>query len=193
VGEDREDLKPEREKLWRLIEQTRKHLDWLLLTKRPQNIARLCDLPTLRRCWVGTTVENQDAANERMEHLVALDLAVRFLSVEPLLELTVLGLEGIVPKTTGRGYNPFSEYIDWVIVGGESGSGARFCDVEWVRAVVAECRYSGTPVFVKQLGAVSQQGLLQIRTRKGSESELQWPADLQGIKEFPLNRRLYYP
>jgi len=87
---------------------------------------------------LGVSVENRKHGVPRIEHLRKTPAAVRFLSVEPLLEdLGVLDLTG----------------IHWVIVGGESGPRARPCHVAWIRRVVDQCRAQGVPVFVKQLGA----------------------------------------
>ena len=92
----------------------------------------------LRNVWVGVSVENRKHGVPRIEHLRATDAAVRFLSVEPLLEdLGDVDLSG----------------IGWVIVGGESGPGARRCDHAWLRRIVAQCDEQSVPVFVKQLGA----------------------------------------
>ena len=86
VFESRADLKPERAKLWEVITKT-PALDWLLLTKRPQNIAKM--VPWGKKwpdnVWIGTTVEDQKFAALRLPHLLALPAAVRFLSCEPLL------------------------------------------------------------------------------------------------------------
>lgn len=87
---------------------------------------------------LGVSVENRKHGLPRIEHLRNTPAAVRFLSIEPLLEdLGPLDLRG----------------IDWVIVGGESGPGARPCNVAWIRRVVEQCRAQGVRVFVKQLGA----------------------------------------
>ena len=86
---------------------------------------------------VGVSVEDRKYGLPRIEHLRDVPAALRFLSVEPLLEdLGALDLRG----------------IGWVIVGGESGPGARECDVAAVRSVVRQCRAQQVPVFVKQLG-----------------------------------------
>jgi len=101
---------------------------------------------TFHNIWLGVSVENQAAADERIPLVLKTPAAIRFLSVEPLLGPVDLGAyfyEGIVPRPP----------IDWVIVGGESGPGARPCDVAWVRSIVEQCRAAGVPVFVKQLGA----------------------------------------
>jgi protein gp37 len=131
------------------------------------------DLP-LPNVWLGTSCEDQAAADARIPHLLRCPAAVRFLSCEPLLGPIDLALDRELltdkmdadPKRQARfrGRYPFpglpSEHrtlrkhaIDWVIVGGESGHGARACTVEWVRSIVGQCRDAGVACFVKQLGA----------------------------------------
>jgi len=92
--------------------------------------------------WLGTSVEDQDTADVRIPLLLQSPAAIRFLSAEPLLG--ALDLEEV----------PWRPYADlhWVIVGGESGSGARECDASWVREIVQTCQRAGVAVFVKQLG-----------------------------------------
>ncbi len=168
-----------RRDLWPLICQTL-DLDWLLLTKRPENYAALLPPAWLKRpwpnVWLGTTVEDR-ARRERIDVLREVPAALRFLSVEPLLEdLGELDLRG----------------IGCVIVGGESGPRARPCDLAWIRDILRQCRESGVPVFVKQLGANpirSSPGgatveYLSYRDRKGANPE-EWPADLL-VREIPL-------
>jgi protein gp37 len=99
--------------LWSLIRST-PMLDWFLLTKRPQNIREM--LPTdwgdgWPHVWLGTTTENQEEANRRIPHLVAVPAAVRFLSVEPMLELVDVAPWLVLPSQDGRA--PLS----WIIVG----------------------------------------------------------------------------
>ena len=76
-------------------------------------------------------------------------------------------------------------WIDWVIVGGESGPGARECDVAWIRSVVEQCQAAGVPVFVKQLGKIATFGGKPYRTEhtKGGDPS-EWPADLR-VREIP--------
>lgn len=165
VFEDRAELVAWREDLFGLICMTPR-LDWLLLTKRPENVTRLWP-ETIREpggpgvavtggpgpvewrnVWLGTTVEDQRRANERIPQLLRVPAAVRFLSCEPLLEavdLDAAGAWGIDGDTVER--------IDWVIIGGESGGGARRFDVAWARSLVKQCRVAGVAPFVKQLGA----------------------------------------
>jgi protein gp37 len=82
--------------------------------------------------------------------------------------------------------------IDWVIVGGESGPGARPCDVAWIRSIVEQCRAAAVPCFVKQLGAQPEQSgtdarahgsLLDLCDKKGGDPS-EWPADLR-VRRFP--------
>ena len=121
---------------------------------------------------LGVSVEDRKHGVPRIDVLRRLPAALRFLSVEPLLEdLGALDLRG----------------IHWVIVGGESGPGARPLNVRWVRNVVEQARAAGVAVFVKQLGArpTAESGLVPLRfkSRKGNDPS-EWPEDLQ-VREFP--------
>jgi protein gp37 len=90
----------------------------------------------LPNVWLGVSVENRDALS-RIDNLRETPAAVRFLSIEPLLEgLGPLDLRG----------------IHWVIIGGESGPGARFIDPDWIRDIIKQCQDAGIPVFFKQWG-----------------------------------------
>lgn len=151
--------------LWTLIAAT-PHLDWLLLTKRPQNIARM--LPAnwgsgWPNVWLGTTVENQTEADRRILHLLDTPARVRFLSCEPLLgpvaldmiltpEMGLYALTGV--RSYGSGPSGFSRgpRIDWVICGGESGPGARPMHPGWARSLRDQCARDGVPFFFKQWG-----------------------------------------
>lgn len=109
----------------------------------------------LPHVWLGVSVESQAAADERIPHLLATPAAVRFLSCEPLL-----GPVDLQPTIDAWARDVASGSaapgrIGWVIVGGESGAGARPCDVAWIRSIVEQCRAAGLPAFVKQLGAHS--------------------------------------
>lgn len=117
---------------------------------RPDDLADRFPLPNV---WLGTSCEDQDAAEERIPHLLRTPATVRFLSCEPLLGPVDLGLIGTVPKTISPMYRLAGDMIDWVICGGESGPKARPCDVAWIRSLVQECQSAAVPVFVKQLGA----------------------------------------
>jgi protein gp37 len=141
----------------------------------------------LPNAWLGASVEDQEQADKRIPHLLNCPAAVRFLSCEPLL-----GPVDLMPhighmtedKATGELQN---QLIDWVIVGGESGGGARPCDVEWIRSIVSQCKAAGVPCFVKQLGKVpTWAGMAPPRVfldKKGGDID-EWPEDLR-VREYP--------
>lgn len=200
VFEDRPDLAAPRDQLFELIGDT-PHLAWLLLTKRPQDIARLmwppcsADVPIpylgggdyLPNVWLGTSIEDQETADKRIPELLQIRAAVRFLSVEPLLgpvDLTDWLHDGHV--------------IDWVIVGGESGPNARPCNVVQIRDIVQQCAKAGVPCFVKQLGArpyalagdgfnadesVPVGCFFDFHDRKGGDPS-EWPEGLR-VRQWP--------
>lgn len=112
----------------------------------------------LPNVWLGTSVENQATANERIPHLLKCPAAVRFLSCEPLLGHITLStgdlLTGFPRHITTQGHAVGAPLgIHWVIVGGESGHNARPIHIEHIRSIVQQCQSAGVPVFVKQLGA----------------------------------------
>jgi protein gp37 len=99
--------------------------------------------------WLGSSVENQATADERIPHLLGVPAAVRFLSVEPLL-----GPVEFWPEMFGNtGDSWCGPRVNWVIVGGESGPGSRPCDIAHIRSLVQQCKSAVVPCFVKQLGA----------------------------------------
>lgn len=145
-----------------------------VLTKRPQRMAELApklDWPA--NVWAGTTVEDQPRAEERIEWLLQVPAPVRFLSIEPLLGPLRLTSKVTIPASgdhpqmygfmVGRddGRSILSKTpeealkksgIGWVIVGGESGPGARPMHPDWVRSLRDQCLAAGVPFFFKQWG-----------------------------------------
>ncbi len=164
VFEDRRDLDEPRARLWRTIEQT-PHLDWQLLTKRPENMRRLS--PTSwqnkwpRNVWAGCTAEDQKRADERIPELINVPASIRFVSYEPAIGPVDFGLlrlamgtdDDVVAEEDAEIYGIGTGPIDWVIVGGESGPGSRSFDLAWARSVIAQCKRAGVAVFFKQAGA----------------------------------------
>ena len=140
VFEDRRELIPWRERLWPLIEKT-EHLDWLLLTKRPDMVGHSTPWGSNwpNNVWLGTTAENQFWAKKRIPALAANPAKVRFLSCEPLLG--ALDLEDWLGRD-----------VNWVIAGGESGGKARPTDPAWVRSLRDQCLKSRVPFHFKQWG-----------------------------------------
>lgn len=144
IFEEREDLIAYRDDLFDLIART-PNLDWLLLTKRPENIMDMTpiiwedDWPD--NVWIGTSVENQEQADRRVPELLKAPASVRFLSAEPLLgPIEFSDLDG----------------IDWVIVGGESGPNKRPFHIEWAEDILAQCRFADVPFFFKQIDKVKE-------------------------------------
>ncbi len=115
-----------------------------VLTKRSERLAhmlnhQLRDLAQESHIWWGVSVENRKHGLPRIEHLRSAPAAMRFLSVEPLLEdLGTVDLSG----------------ISWMIVGGESGHGARPLEADWVRSLRNQSTAAGVPFFFKQWGGV---------------------------------------
>lgn len=110
----------------------------------------------LPNVWLGVSVEDQKRADERIPDLLATPVAVRFLSCEPLLG--PLGLEHIQARGADYKFSAFEPQghtgarIDWVIVGGESGPGARPMHPDWARSLRDQCADAGVPFFFKQWG-----------------------------------------
>lgn len=148
-----------RRDLLSLIDQT-PSLDWLLLTKRPENVEdmvlnitagylNVCDFDNL---WIGTSVENQEQAYKRIPELLKIDAKVRFLSMEPLLGPVDLSLWlGDLPEDEDGAPYP-GNGLSWVIVGGESGHGARPMHNRWVRSIRDQCIEAKIPFHFKQHG-----------------------------------------
>jgi protein gp37 len=171
VFEERDELEAPRERLWELTSRT-PHLDWLLLTKRPGFAARwIAGRPLPDNCWLGVSAEDQERTEERIPALLEIPAPLRFLSLEPLL--------GPIDLPTLAG-------IAWAIVGGESGPGARPCDVGWIRSILDQCRSAGVAPFVKQLGG-RPRGLRLADPKRGDPAE--WPEDLR-VREFPRRDRM---
>lgn len=146
-------------------------LDFLLLTKRPENILQFGSygmrwaqdgIPP--NAWIGTSVENQETADQRIPHLLKINASVRFLSCEPLLGSVDLiqpnpstevykldWLRGTCESPFGSPLN-LPNRIDWVICGGESGPKARPMHPEWARSLRNQCQAAGVPFFFKQWG-----------------------------------------
>lgn len=161
-----------------VISRSRQHL-FLLLTKRPERMLQYfndlpkrqaeldcnaevdwCDLP-LPNLWLGVSVEDQTAADERIPLLLRTPAAKRFISAEPLLGPVDLDpclggywhdfLQGRMHHDTGNA-SQSTPSLDWVIVGGESGRSARPMQPEWARSLRDQCARAGVPFFFKQWG-----------------------------------------
>lgn len=197
---------------YRLIGET-PNLTWTLFTKRPENIRRMLplsvDFPVSEESpkvqwpnvWLVYSASDQASLERGVNAVVDTNdlVPVRGLSLEPLL-----GLIDLVPYLQRCDGTPA---IQWVIVGGETGSRARPCRLEWIADIVEQCRAAGVPVFVKQTGAFtyvenpgpwtwgippistkwcgdSPMGCrLELRTHGGGRPE-EWPAEIR-VREYP--------
>src|SRR6185437_4305294 len=144
--------------LWELIASTR-NLDWLLLTKRIGNVARMLPVmdssqPGYRpwneqwpwpNVWLGATVVNQEEANRDIPKLVAIPAVVRFLSCEPLLG--PIDLSRLI-----RWGNDYLVMVRWIIAGGESGANARPAHPDWLNSLRDQCTAAGVAFHFKQWG-----------------------------------------
>lgn len=178
VFEAHPDVVEARERLWQVIDDT-PWLRWQLLTKRPENVADMAPWGNSwpDHVWLGTSVENQRFAGQRIPILLDIPAKVRFLSCEPLLGPLNLPIE-------------WRHEISWVIAGGESGPKSRETDLEWMRSLVTQCQDAGVATFVKQLGTAwakdvwyGGRSLFTQGDRKGGDPQ-HWPTDLR-VREFP--------
>lgn len=194
--------------LWALIRAT-PNLDWMLLTKRPGNIAKM--LPDdwgngYPNVWLGCTVVNQEEADRDVPKLLAVPAAVRFLSMEPLLgPVSLIHLRRYNPKglpwinalrglvTRGQylarspeecSFNTSTQLIppelpklDLVIVGGESGPGARPMHPDWARSLRDQCVAAGVAFHFKQWGEYSP-----LLCADGLDDDLMWRMVRRGKK-----------
>ncbi len=176
--------------VWRIMRDTPQHT-YQVLTKRPERmleyVSRL-DLQSwlqnpLPNVWLGVSAEDQPRASARVPLLLNTPAAVRFVSFEPALEAV--------------DFAPWlGEFlIDWIIVGGESGPGARFFHPGWARDVIAQGDRTATAVFVKQLGSGwahrhndevrrGYMDAIPIASDAHGADMRCWPEDLR-VREFP--------
>lgn len=177
VCEDRHDVIEARLRLKQLIIDT-PNLDWLLLTKRPENYLRLFWGPEWwpSNVWAGTSCEDQDHANKRVHHILRVPVAVRFLSLEPLLG--PVNLQRLWWEHNGHSeLSPnFAAWvgIHWVIVGSESGPRRRPMQTEWAESIQRQCDEAGVAFFMKQM---------EVDGKVTGEIE-RFPADLR-VRQFP--------
>lgn len=232
-GPDWSEVLDARTRLWDLIEAT-PSLDWLLLTKRPDNAAEMLmakwgwhlwpedaesevvergnmqmikipqpvmsGLSLPPNLWFGITVEDQEQAEKRLLHLRAIPAVVKFVSYEPALEYVDFGKwlrSSLRTAVSNDDYASLSlssvlvpdTFIDWLIVGGESSTGARPFNPAWANQVVEQCKAAQTPVFVKQFGSNptlrSGSGWGPVTAPKGDDMS-EWPAQLR-VREVPGN------
>jgi protein gp37 len=180
-----------------------------ILTKRPNRMKELMPRTlggrwgdiTLNNVWLGVSVEDQKTADERIPILLQTPAAIRFVSYEPAL--------GAIDFYK---FGTWDCSLDWIICGGESGHGARPCDIDYFRDVLKWSKNSSVKIFIKQLGSQPfefngdgeswlrkpsfenscgewyYQHKITLKHNKGGDPE-EWPEDLR-IREFPQNREM---
>lgn len=175
--------------LWQLIRET-PSLDWQILTKRPERIA--AELPPdwpLPNVWLGVSAENQETYDERWPVLLEVPAVVHFVSYEPAVGSLDIRQTEAARVGCGRAGVP-----QWIIIGGESGNGARVMTPAWARHLVSQCRALGVAVFLKQWGTYRSNPFVVERGLSRAEAERRDPktngkggALLDGLlyREFP--------
>lgn len=146
-----------------------------VLTKRSERMrdllnSKLSFAAQAPHIWWGVSVEDKKYGVPRIAHLQAANVAVRFVSAEPLLEdLGSVNLKG----------------IDWLIVGGESGQGARPFHLDWARNLIGECKRQRVACFMKQVGRQPWDGgqRLKLASAKGGDP-FEWPVNIR-VREYP--------
>lgn len=167
-----------RDRLWQLIDET-PWLDWLLLTKRPQNFKKYlpwADLPP--NIWLGATAENQKYFDKRIGYLLEIPATVHFLSCEPLLG----------PIDISK-YS--SSSLNWIIAGGESGHNARPMNPAWVKSLRDQCQESDIAFHFKQWGHWAPE--LPENKKKAQQiiiTDAESPATLFGLGKAGAGRKL---
>jgi len=139
----------------------RRHI-FLILTKRPKRVLEYYNSTTIfdacgqwEHIWIGVSCENQATAQERISVLLTIPASHRFVSLEPLLgpvNLNNIKVKNVFTSALSRGVL-ISEKLDWVIVGGESGPGARPMHPKWANDIAHDCRSAKVPFFFKQWGS----------------------------------------
>lgn len=227
---------------WRVVDATRDRLDWLILTKRTENIAGMLPEGWGRGwdgVWLGMSAGDQKTFDLRAPAFLSAHAFLRFLSYEPAFGPVDIGLQSATCGCCERWPSRWAELhgdvyadhwlraihpekrsmvaragvhrlesnahgalsartdggllgimpaemtvlpgFDWVIVGGESGPGARPFDPLWAHSVVGQCAAAGVPAFIKQMG--SRPVGMSLRDKKGGDMS-EWPEDLR-VRQWP--------
>ena len=175
VFDDHESIHKEwRDNIFKSMRETSGGLDWLLLSKRPNNFIKY--LPSdwsdgYKNAWLGVTIENKRRADERISHLINTPAYVRYISVEPIFERFELPDYG----------------INQIIIGGESGpiSKIRELDLNVVRYMIDQSKEKGIKVFFKQTGSILAKKL-KLKDGHGGDFDEYPPAlDWLKIREIP--------
>lgn len=199
VAAENDDLNRQRAKVWALVAET-PWLDWLFLTKEPENILDMIPAEWVAHgcpsnVWMGCTVENQEAADTRIPHLLRVPAVVRFLSIEPMIGPVDLGLMALTPGNSWREclcaeIDPSdrpcvvceAHGIHWILCGGESGRGANVRPMHpaWARSLRDQCVAAGVAFHFKQWGAWARVGSVDTYSHGPDKRQRAYP-DSEGI------------
>jgi protein gp37 len=167
---DRGEMAAARLRLWHLIINTPR-LDWLILTKRPENLRRMLPQPIgprtgrlQRNLWLGVSAWDQPSADRNISLLLEVPAAVHWVSLEPLLGPVQMRAEWLAK-------------LGWVVVGCESRGArpGRRCELTWVHDIGNACDHAGVPCFVKQLPDDERPGRL---IKSAELAEHGWPVQM---------------
>lgn len=190
------------DRIFAVMEEAKDHT-FQILTKRPRYMmdfmrrrtgaAFMSKTEPAKNIWMGVSVEDQATADERIPLLLKTPATVRWVSYEPALgevDFCHCDPTGDGPKHRADCWlNGYASRLDWIVVGGESGPGARPFDIAWARSVIEQGKAAGVPIFVKQLGArqlldgVPRSEAHRVKSRKGGDMA-EWPKELC-IRQFP--------
>lgn len=161
ILEDRRDLDRPRFNLWKIVEDCQ-GLNFLLLSKRPENFARFTprswrDGSWPSNAWAGTSAGDQETAEDAIPKLIdaARMAPVLFVSIEPMVGPIDFSAIRIHDDELGARWRVLEDALSWVIVGGESGPDARPMHPDWPRSIRDQCVDAGVPFFFKQWGGWS--------------------------------------
>ncbi len=158
-----------RAEAWAIIKETPRHT-YQICTKRIERAAQC--LPAdwgagYPNVWLGVTAEDENQYYSRVPKLIDIQAAIHWVSIEPQLE--------------GFSLSTPADFLDWFVIGGESGKDAREFNPDWARANIQHIHRLGKAVFVKQMGS-NPTGLV-LRDKHGA-NPVEWDADLR-VQEFP--------
>lgn len=202
IFEDNDQVIDWRLDLFDMVKST-PNLDWLILTKRPHIARRFFGLRKdfiLENVWLGVSISDQETANELIPDLIKIPTRIRFISYEPALgEVNFNRIpcpNGCEPpnycnwcypdgfEATGTIDVLNGGYIDWVIIGGESGPKARPFHLEWADNIIRQCKMAGVACFVKQLGNKPFIAGEPYRSTGKGDNPDEWRKCLK-VREFP--------
>jgi protein gp37 len=159
--------------------------DYIILTKRPERMAAFTEAMEKERdgtpvwgdsnFWIGVTAENQARADERIPILLDIPAFIHWVSFEPLLGPVDLNWNWLMSKKTVEKSSEISAYLDWIVVGAETGPGARSMELGWALKLRSQARCSETPFFFKK-NSLGRHDLYGDTHEQYPETERDWVA-----------------